>query len=163
MTRPPPLELLSRSVADTLAIATAVGRLLRGSDFLSLCGDLGAGKTHFVKGLARGLDVDESDPVVSPTFVLVRQYVGRLTLYHADAYRLSVAEELDQLGFAEWLAEGSVVALEWGDRFPDHCPAGAWWLELESVSADGRRVTIHCPDIARRESLAAGCATWKSG
>jgi len=95
------LTWTSRSTAETFAFGQALGGLLQSGDFVALTGQLGAGKTHLVKGLAVGLGVPADEPVVSPTFVLVREYIGRLKLYHIDAYRLGGAAELFALGLEE--------------------------------------------------------------
>jgi tRNA threonylcarbamoyladenosine biosynthesis protein TsaE len=88
---------------------------------LSLIGDLGAGKTEFVKGLALGLGIDAE--VTSPTFTILHEYKGgRLPLFHMDFYRLREERELDEIGFDEYLRAGGVCAIEWGDKFSDRLP-----------------------------------------
>lgn len=139
MTDPPAIEL---SNADaTFDLGRRIGAQLHGGEFLALCGPLGAGKTHFVKGLAVGLGLDAGEPVVSPTFVLVREYQGRLRLLHADAYRLSSAGELSALGLDEQLTPETVLAVEWADRFATAVPDAALWIEFE-YQGDGRSATI---------------------
>ncbi len=141
----------SRSAAQTQALGRALGLGLRGGAFLALCGPLGAGKTQLVKGLAIGLGVPEDEPVTSPTFVLMREYAGRVTLYHIDAYRLSGAGELLDLGLEEITAEpDAVVVVEWADRAPGAIPADAIRIELEHTGVDERRVTIEgaAPELA---------------
>lgn len=105
-------------------IAMALGRLCRAGDVIALIGDLGAGKTVFVQGLARGLSVPHSVAVTSPTFTLVNEYPGgRHTLYHVDLYRLSSESELEDVGLDELYRQDAVVAVEWFDRFPAAAPA----------------------------------------
>ncbi len=104
---------------DTRAVAGRLAELLRPGDLVALVGPLGAGKTCFVQGLAEGLGI--TGPVTSPTFVLMRLHRGATPLCHVDAYRLSGAEELVDLGFDDWLQE-SVVALEWADTVCDALP-----------------------------------------
>lgn len=134
------LVIESRSAADTLRIGEALGRVLRGSDFIALSGPLGAGKTAFVKGLARGLGVAENEPIVSPTFVLAREYIGRLRLYHLDAYRLTDETELLEIGFEELLAASeAVVALEWPERVERLIPANACRIEIDYRDAPESR------------------------
>jgi tRNA threonylcarbamoyladenosine biosynthesis protein TsaE len=125
----------------TLDLGRRIGAQLRGGEFLALCGPLGAGKTHFTKGLALGLGVAAGEPVVSPTFVLVREYQGRVRLLHADAYRLTSADELVALGLDEQLTGGTVIAVEWADRFASAVPEAAIWIELEYAD-DARAATI---------------------
>jgi len=106
----------SRSETDTASIGRALAQDLRANDVVLLTGDLGAGKTAFVKGLAEGLGIDPLE-VSSPTFTLIQEYRGgRLTLYHIDLYRLS-APEVDDLGLDDLISEGGVVAVEWPDRW----------------------------------------------
>jgi len=136
-------ERVSQSPRETLALGRALGEVLRGGDFLALAGPLGAGKTQLVKGIAAGLGVPENEPVVSPTFVLVREYQGRIKLYHIDAYRLHGSAELAALGLDEITAEpGAAIALEWADRVPEAVPAGACWIELEHLGPRRRRMSV---------------------
>ena len=127
--------------AATLELGRRIGAQLRGGEFLALCGPLGAGKTHLAKGLALGLGVPPDEPVVSPTFVLVREYQGRLRLVHADAYRLGSSDELRSLGLDEQLTPETVVAVEWADRFPAAIPDSGIWVELEYADS-ARAATI---------------------
>lgn len=147
-------ELVTSGPGQTRAVGRALGRAIRSGDVVALAGPLGAGKTQFVQGLAAGLNVPANEPVVSPTFVLVREYVGRLKLYHIDAYRLTGPDELLALGFEEMLAEsGSVVVVEWADRTRPAIPARACWVRLDHVAPRQRRVRITWP-AARRLAAA---------
>jgi len=109
------VKIISESVEQTQALGEAIARGLRGGELIALIGELGTGKTQWVKGLALGLGV-ESDMVNSPTFTLINEYPGRLTLTHIDAYRLERAEQLTALGFDEIRSSGGVVVVEWADR-----------------------------------------------
>ena len=106
-------ELRTSSAAETEAVGEELASRLEPGDLLLLAGELGAGKTTFVRGLARGLG--SSVPVQSPTFQLVRVYPGRIQLAHLDLYRLETGGELGDLGLED-LLEGGIVAVEWGDR-----------------------------------------------
>ncbi len=144
------------SPAHTFAVGKALGTALQGGDFLALCGPLGAGKTHLVKGLAVGLGVPADEPVVSPTFVLCREYDGNLKLYHIDAYRLGSADELVALGLDEMLNEpNAVLAVEWADRVTPAVPPAACWLELAHDGAETRHLTVRWSDTDRRDAVAA--------
>jgi tRNA threonylcarbamoyladenosine biosynthesis protein TsaE len=111
----------SESPDETRLIASEFARNLPAGTVLSLVGDLGAGKTEFVKGLAIGLGVENE--VTSPTFTLVHEYRGgRLALFHMDFYRLNEERELDEVGFDDYLMAGGVCAIEWGDKFPKRLP-----------------------------------------
>ena len=130
-------ERVTTSEAETAAVADELARGLGAGDVLLLSGNLGAGKTAFVKGLARGLGLDPDD-VSSPTFTLVHEYRGgRLTLYHADLYRLERAAT-DDLGLEE-LHRG-VLAIEWPDRLTHTLP-GARRVSIEILDSDTRRIT----------------------
>ena len=106
------------SPAATQALAEEIGRGLApdGLYIFALSGDLGAGKTQFVKGLARGLDVADWYYLNSPTFTLINEYQGRLPLYHFDLYRLGASDELFELGFIDYLNPPGVLAIEWPER-----------------------------------------------
>jgi tRNA threonylcarbamoyladenosine biosynthesis protein TsaE len=115
------LELSAETAEDTRAIAEAVGASLVAGDLVSLTGELGAGKTTFVQGAVRPLGV--RDPVVSPTFTLVREYSGTVPVHHVDVYRLDRIQDVLDLGFDEMLDDGSVVFVEWGDAIDTILPA----------------------------------------
>lgn len=133
-----------RDPEATWQAAGALARVLEDSPkcglILALVGPLGAGKTHFVKGLAAGLGI-EPDQVASPTFVIVRQYrVGDRMLAHVDLYRLQRAADLDDAGFLDLLEPAAVVAVEWADRFPEALPADRLELRVErDAAAEGSR------------------------
>jgi tRNA threonylcarbamoyladenosine biosynthesis protein TsaE len=128
------VDLTSTSAAETEAIGEGLGRRLRAGDMVLLKGELGAGKTTFVRGVARG--AGSAAPVASPTFQLVRIYPGRLQLAHIDLYRIEKPSELGDLGLDELLMQGAVV-VEWGDRLeaPD-----AASIEIEHLGGDRRLV-----------------------
>jgi tRNA threonylcarbamoyladenosine biosynthesis protein TsaE len=109
----------SRGPGQTRRLAARLGRLLRPGDVVLLSGELGAGKTVFVQGLARGLGVAE--PVSSKSFVLLGEYHGRTVLYHADLYRLEAPEEAEELALSEYCVDGA-LAVEWPERAPDVFP-----------------------------------------
>jgi tRNA threonylcarbamoyladenosine biosynthesis protein TsaE len=148
------LVLETRSAAETRAVGQALGALLTGGEVVALGGALGAGKTCFVQGLAAGLGVSGDEPVISPTFVLLREYAGRLRLHHLDAYRLAGPDELYDLGFAELAAAGGVVAIEWAERVAALLPADACCVELEHAGADRRRIAVRWSDARRLSELA---------
>jgi tRNA threonylcarbamoyladenosine biosynthesis protein TsaE len=120
------LRLRSADEATTKAIGAALAGLLDPGDVVGLAGDLGAGKTRLVQGAAVALGVD--DPVLSPTFMLLREYDGDLPVHHVDAYRLAGPVELEDLGLDEVLAPDAVVFVEWADRVAAVLPES--WLEL---------------------------------
>jgi tRNA threonylcarbamoyladenosine biosynthesis protein TsaE len=114
------IRLFTRSVDDTRAVAAAIEPLLKAGDVIVLSGDLGAGKTAFVQGLAKALGV--IDRVTSPTFTLLQSYVGRLDLHHLDVYRLNNLGEVLDLDLPELLDGDAVVAIEWGEVVAPELP-----------------------------------------
>ncbi|MDJ0781036.1 MAG: tRNA (adenosine(37)-N6)-threonylcarbamoyltransferase complex ATPase subunit type 1 TsaE [Desulfosarcinaceae bacterium] len=113
------LRFTSDGAADTRRLATAVGRRLADGSLVLLEGELGSGKTVFAQGLADGLAVPETYVVTSPTYTLVNEYPGRLTLYHVDLYRLPTgAADLESLGLADQIGLSGVLVIEWPDRLP---------------------------------------------
>ncbi len=145
------------SPEEMAALGERLGHALLAGDLVGLVGDLGAGKTVFVQGLARGLGVPAEAHVTSPTFTLVNDHVGgRLVLHHVDLYRLERAAELAELGLDELCAGDDVVAIEWCDRFPSVLAHGHLELRLERTSESGRRVYA----AARGEAACALLERW---
>jgi tRNA threonylcarbamoyladenosine biosynthesis protein TsaE len=141
---------ITTSGEETQALARELAPTLRTGDVLLLSGDLGAGKTTFVRGLAEGLGIDPAE-VSSPTFTLVHEYRGgRLTLYHADLYRLDGAAT-DDLGLDETGVRDGVLAIEWPDRLTHHL-TGARLIRLEVVGDSARRITIGPPESGPHHS-----------
>jgi tRNA threonylcarbamoyladenosine biosynthesis protein TsaE len=150
---PESLTLTADSPDDLQAIGVRLGRLLVAGDVLALIGPLGAGKTTFVQGVARGLEVPADRHVASPTFALVNEHPGRVPLVHADLYRINDARELDELGLSD-AYDRAAVAIEWLDRFPDAAPGERLTIEIEIVADGGRRVTLRASG-PRAEGLMA--------
>jgi len=148
------IVLVCDSADATLKCGRVLGETLPAGAFVAISGPLGAGKTVLVKGMALGLGVSADEPVVSPTFVLAREYRGRFILYHLDAYRLDSDVELLGLGLDE-MAErpDAVVALEWADRVPEAVPPGAWRIEMAHVSPTTRLLRLDVPDQRCRDEL----------
>ncbi len=156
------IRAATKSVDDTRALAAEIATLASPGDLIVLAGDLGAGKTAFAQGFARGLGVDE--PVTSPAFILVRTYEGRLPMVHLDVYRLEHMQELVDLGIAELLDEGAVTLVEWGDAVTPALPADFLEVRLEAgTAADDRLLTVRSVGPAwppRADALRLALAPW---
>ena len=132
----------SGSVAQTERIAAELARAFTGGECVALDGELGAGKTQFVRGLVRGLGGPHR-AVSSPTFVLLNVYPGgRLPVYHLDAYRVSGAEDFEAIGFGELLEQGGVVVVEWSERVAGLIPPEHVSVRIETVDEGRRQITI---------------------
>ena len=134
-----PQVLTSSSTAQTEQIGEAFAGTLRGNEVLALEGPMGMGKTAFVRGLARGLGIQE-DEVSSPTFALVNEYHGRLTLYHFDMYRVTTLDDLYSTGFFDYLDTGAVIAIEWSENIRQALPDESIPIRLERGVGDEERV-----------------------
>jgi tRNA threonylcarbamoyladenosine biosynthesis protein TsaE len=150
------LTLTAGSAADLQAIGERLGRALAAGDVLALVGPLGAGKTTFVQGVARGLEVPPDRHVASPTFALVNEHPGRVPLVHADLYRIADPRELDELGLVDAF-DRAAVAIEWLDRFPEAAPNERLTIEI-SVSAEGTRRLTFTASGARAQALVGALA-----
>ncbi|MBE0476493.1 MAG: tRNA (adenosine(37)-N6)-threonylcarbamoyltransferase complex ATPase subunit type 1 TsaE [Coriobacteriia bacterium] len=132
-------ELRSASEAETARLGECLAPLLQPGDVVSLSGDLGAGKTRLVQGVAAGLGV--KDHVTSPTFGLLAVHPGRLDLYHFDLYRLEDESQLEDVDFWGVLESGGASFVEWGDRFPAALPAEHLSVEMRMAGPDDRVLT----------------------
>ena len=134
------IDLVTRAPDETRSAAAALAALLAPGDVVNLTGELGAGKTAFVQGAAKALGVE--GPVVSPTFVLVREYRGQMPIYHVDVYRLDRLQEVHDLGFEDLLDPAGVVFVEWGDAVESLLPDSHLRIELETADGDTRRLRV---------------------
>ncbi len=133
------MEYLSSSPQETEALGEALGRALEAGSVVAYTGDLGAGKTAFTRGLARGLGITQS--VTSPTFTIVNEYEGgRLPLFHFDLYRLGGWEELFDIGWEDYLARGGVCAVEWSERAEDALEEEPIWVDIRRGEGEEQRV-----------------------
>ena len=134
------MEYITNSPEETEALGAALGRVLTPGSVIAYRGDLGAGKTAFTRGLARGLGYP--DMVTSPTYTIVNEYLGgRLPLFHFDMYRLRSAEDLWDIGWEDYLDRGGVCAVEWSENV-SAAMAGATTVTFEKLGENTRRITI---------------------
>lgn len=164
MSNRPGIRLATASPEDTRELGASIAAILRLGDVVSLTGDLGAGKTTLVQGAARGLGA--TDPVLSPTFTLVREYDGPVPIYHLDVYRLERLQDVTDLGFEEMVDGDRVVFIEWGDAIDAMLPEDHLQIEL-SVPGDGTERSLEVTWFGARwavraEHLFAAVERWKA-
>jgi tRNA threonylcarbamoyladenosine biosynthesis protein TsaE len=155
---PTRVAVTTRSAAQTRALATALAAAARAGDRIELLGELGAGKTEFAKGFARGLDI--TDVVNSPSFTLMAEYRGRLPLFHLDLYRLAGAEEAVRAGFLDERRADGITIIEWADRVAGALDSDALTVRFTVLPDDGRQLQLQGAsrryerylDVARRQS-----------
>lgn len=141
------MEYLTNSESETEDLGARLGARLEPGAVVAFAGGLGAGKTAFTRGLARGLGIEER--VTSPTFTIVNEYAGgRLPLFHFDMYRLGSSEELFDIGWEDYLSRGGVCAVEWSENVADALEDGAIWVNVRRGGTDTqRRITIEGVEI----------------
>jgi len=145
------MEILTTSPGETEALGQALGKLLQPGTVIAYRGDLGAGKTAFTRGLARGLDAAE--PVTSPTYTIVNEYLsGRLPLFHFDMYRLTSGEDLFDIGWEDYLERGGVCAVEWSENVADALEPDIT-VTIEKTGEDSRRITLEGGELLADLSL----------
>lgn len=148
-------SLTTHTALELQQAGESLGRLAQGGEVVILSGELGAGKTTFAQGVARGLGI--TDYVTSPTFTLVHTYQGRLTLVHCDFYRLKNTQEVTNIGFSDYLTSDSVVLIEWGEDFIELLPEDYLHITIESLQ-EGRLLKI----IGGHSLLERWVSTWQS-
>ncbi len=134
------MQFITKSPEETERLGERLGKMLRGGEVIAYLGDLGAGKTAFTRGLARGLGI--SMRVTSPTYTIVNEYTGgRLPLFHFDMYRLGSSDELFDIGWEDYLLRGGVCAVEWSENVRD-AMEDAITVSIEKTDDEIRRITI---------------------
>ena len=134
------MQFITNSPLETEAIGAALSKILTPGSVIAYRGDLGAGKTAFTRGLARGLGV--GDPVTSPTYTIVNEYLGgRMPLFHFDMYRLHSADDLWDIGWEDYLERGGICAVEWSENVRD-AMENPITVTIEKLGEDTRRITI---------------------
>ena len=134
------MEYITNSPAETEAVGAALAKVLQPGTVIAYRGDLGAGKTAFTRGLAKGLCC--GDMVTSPTYTIVNEYLsGRMPLFHFDMYRLASSDDLWDIGWEDYLERGGVCAVEWSENVDD-AMEDAVYVTIEKLGEDARRITI---------------------
>ena len=145
------MTYITNSPAETEAVGAALGAVIPAGTVLAYRGDLGAGKTAFTRGLARGLGYGE--PVTSPTYTIVNEYLGgRLPLFHFDMYRLASADDLWDVGWDDYLDRNGVCAVEWSENV-DEAMENAVYVTIEKTGEESRRITLEGGDFLAAVSL----------
>ena len=134
---------ITNSPEETIELGRKLGSQLKGGEVIALCGPLGSGKTHLIKGIAAGLGAEDSKIVNSPTFVIVNEYIGRLDIYHIDAYRLNSVSEFEMLGFDDFCYPHSVVLIEWADKVESAIEMINYIrIDIQHISQNTRKILI---------------------
>jgi len=141
------LEIKTNSPEETIRLGEKIGSLLQSGDVIALTGELGAGKTTFIKGLAKGIGV--SDFVGSPSFVIINEYPGRIPFYHMDLYRLEDRADIEGLGITEYFSGRGIVAVEWAEKLGEILPDVNITVTMEPFGENGRRIIIDEKGIDR--------------
>lgn len=136
------IDITTQSVDETQKLGQKIGTLLEYPLIIALIGDLGSGKTAFVQGLARGLDVSADYYITSPTFALINEYPGRLPLFHVDLYRLETVNDLDDIGLDELLCDQAVIAIEWADKLSVDLSNEYLSVRFQNIDENCRKVKM---------------------
>jgi len=145
------MQYITNSPEETEAIGSALGKIITPGTVIAYRGDLGAGKTAFTRGLARGLGC--TDIVTSPTYTIVNEYLGgRIPLFHFDMYRLRSSDDLFDIGWDDYLDRGGVCAVEWSENVDD-AMEDAICITIEKLGEDSRRITLEGGDFLADLSL----------
>lgn len=131
------------SAPETVALGQKIGRSLKPRDILALYGNLGAGKTTLIQGIAQGLGV--KDYVTSPTFILINEYKGRYPFFHVDLYRLANLDEVEELGIMEYFEKDGVIVIEWAEKMEELLPADVKRIKIASIDEDHRKIELSWP------------------
>ncbi|MGB4504347.1 MAG: tRNA (adenosine(37)-N6)-threonylcarbamoyltransferase complex ATPase subunit type 1 TsaE [Syntrophaceticus sp.] len=155
-------EIYSQNTEVTETIGRELGKLLGPGDFVSLTGELGAGKTTIVRGIASGLGV--KDAVSSPSFLIIQEYRGRYPVFHGDFYRLGSYQELEAIGWDEYPQRGGIVIIEWGNLIPEALPKDYLEVEIQQPGLETGRLLKFIPHGKHYktvvEELARKCESW---
>ena len=136
------LEIVTTCANETIAVAEKIGNMLTGGEVIAYKGDLGAGKTTFTKGLAKGMGIDAD--VTSPTFAIVNEYSckNKPTLYHFDMYRITNEDDLFATGFFDYLDGKNVLAIEWSENIIDSLPKDTITVDIQTIDENKRKITV---------------------
>ena len=146
------MVLQTSNTSETIRMGKRLGRLLEPGDVVALVGDLGTGKTQFIKGLAEGAGVGKATYVSSPSFTLINEYQGRIPFYHIDLFRLESEKEVEGLGLEEYVPGHGITAIEWADKVSSLLPEELLWVHIHYTGKNARSIEI-IPKGRRYEQL----------
>jgi len=146
-------QITTRSVDDTQKLGKIIGTAVTNGTVLTLTGDLGSGKTSFVQGLAKGLEVPDEYYITSPAYTLINEYPGRYPLFHVDLYRISDPMDMEDIGLYEILHNSGIVAIEWADRFENKLLSGSINIHFELTGENTRNICIIAYDLKNADLL----------
>jgi tRNA threonylcarbamoyladenosine biosynthesis protein TsaE len=149
------MVLQTSTTSETIRTGKRLGRLLQPGDVVALVGDLGTGKTQFIKGLAEGVGVGKATYVSSPSFTLIHEYPGRIPLYHIDLFRLESEKEVEGLGLEEYVRGNGITAIEWADKVSSLLPEELLWVHIHDTGKNTRSIEI-IPKGKRYEKMIEG-------
>ena len=155
------MELIVTAVEETYKIGELLGALVNSGDIICLIGDLGTGKTHLTKGIAKGLGIE--DHITSPTFTIVNEYTGRFKLNHFDVYRVNDPDEIEAIGFDEYIFSDAVSIIEWANYIEELIPEGNLTITIEklpNLSDNHRKISFQYTD--KRYDYIKEIKIWKS-
>ena len=132
----------TKSAFETIRIGRSIGRHLRSGDVVALVGELGTGKTQFIKGLAAGAGVGRPTYISSPSFTLINEYPGRVPFYHLDLFRLEQEKEAEDLGLEDYFQSGGIIAIEWADKIPSLLPKEMFLIYFAYTGTNTRTLEI---------------------
>jgi tRNA threonylcarbamoyladenosine biosynthesis protein TsaE len=139
--------LITKSAEETGRLGAKIGAFLLPNEVIALTGNLGAGKTTLIQGIAAGLGV--KDYVTSPTFILINEYQGRLPLFHVDLYRLDNIDQVEELGIEEYFTKGGVCVIEWAEKLGNMMPADASIIGIKIINEHERELCLSSALAAR--------------
>ena len=146
------MVLQTKTTLETIRIGKEIGGFLLAGDVVALAGELGTGKTQFIKGLAEGVGVGKSTYISSPSFTLINEYPGRVPFYHIDMFRLTSEKEAEGLGLEEYFQGNGITAIEWADKIPSLLPEELLWVHLRYTGKNTRSIEV-IPKGKRYEGL----------
>lgn len=135
-------EFISQDPATTRMIAEKIWIFSKKGDAVGLMGELGCGKTVFVQGLARGLNIEKNCHVSSPSYTIINEYPGPIPLYHFDLFRIGKTEDMEELGYEEYISGEGVTAIEWAEKILDFLPEDTFFVRLKETGENSRLIEI---------------------